>query len=276
MAATVDLSGKNVLITGGSLGLGFAAAQRCLEAGGRVVICARDSGRVREAVEQLQAVAGREKIEGVSADVTSLEQIEGALDRLESRFGAITSLIHAAAILGPIGEFTSLAPEEWLETLRVNLFGTFIVARQACTRMKKSGGRLVLFSGGGGGSALPNYTPYACSKVAVVRFTETIAREMAPYGIEVNALAPGLVATRLLAQSAAAGQLPPTQPVPPSLAAGAAAFLISDRAAGISGKFLAAPYDSWAGWPQHVDELRHSDIFTLRRIVPRDRGMDWQ
>jgi NAD(P)-dependent dehydrogenase (short-subunit alcohol dehydrogenase family) len=272
----VDLSGKNVLITGGSLGLGFAAAQRCLEANGRVVICARDSGKVREAVEKLQVIAGREKIEGLSADVTSSEQIDGALDLLESRFGTITSLIHAAAILGPIGEFTSLAPEEWLETLRVNLFGTFVVARQACARMKKSGGRLVLFSGGGGGSALPNYTPYACSKAAVVRFAETIAQEMAPYGIEVNALAPGLVATRLLAQSVAAGQLPPTQPVPPSLAAGAAAFLISDRAAGISGKFLAAPYDSWIGWPQHVGELRDSDLFTLRRIVPRDRGMDWQ
>jgi 3-oxoacyl-[acyl-carrier protein] reductase len=142
--------------------------------------------------------------------------------------------------------------------------------------MKKSGGRIMLFSGGGASAPLPDFTAYACSKAAVVRLVETVAREMTQYRIEINCLAPGLVATRMAAQAAAAGRAPNVEPVPASLGAEAAAFLISDLAAGISGKFVAAPYDEWRDWPAHLPELHDSDIFTLRRILPRDRGMNWQ
>jgi 3-oxoacyl-[acyl-carrier protein] reductase len=64
--------------------------------------------------------------------------------------------------------------------------------------------------------------------------------------------------------------------VPPTVGASAAAFLMSDAAKGITGKFVAAPYDVWDAWPKHLDVLQKTDVFTLRRIVPKDRGMDWQ
>jgi NAD(P)-dependent dehydrogenase (short-subunit alcohol dehydrogenase family) len=276
MGPSLDLSKKNILVTGGSRGLGFAVAQTCLQFGARVVICARDESRVREAVKELGRVAGPKAVRGVAADVGKCEQIDAALDVLESHFGALTSLVHAAAVQTPIGNITEVDPDEWLETVRIDLFGAFIATRQACLRMQPRGGRIVLFAGGGAASPRPNFTAYACSKAAVVRLAETAALEMAHQGIEVNVLAPGPVRTRLLEQAIGAGEHPAAEEVPASLGAGAAAFLISDRAAGITGKFVAAPHDGWQHWHDHLAELSASDIFTLRRILPRDRGMDWQ
>ncbi|HSP45435.1 MAG TPA: SDR family NAD(P)-dependent oxidoreductase, partial [Chthoniobacterales bacterium] len=149
---SVNLSGKNILVTGGSLGLGFATAQACLKAGARVVICARGEPDVRAAVNELKKAGN---VDGIRADVTSTRDIEAALDLVESRFGPLTSLVHAAAVPGPIGEFTGVKPDEWLETVRINLFGTFLTARQSCIRMKPRGGRIVLFSGGGAAGPLP-------------------------------------------------------------------------------------------------------------------------
>ena len=255
------------------MGLGFATAQACLKAGARVVICARGEPDVRAAVNELKKAGN---VDGIRADVTSTRDIEAALDLVESRFGPLTSLVHAAAVPGPIGEFTGVKPDEWLETVRINLFGTFLTARQSCIRMKPRGGRIVLFSGGGAAGPLPDFTAYACAKAGVARLAETIALEMAPYGIAVNCLAPGLVATRMMAQSVAAGHRTDKDPVPAALGAEAAAFMLSDEAEGITGKFVAAPHDGWREWPEHLPELNGTDIFTLRRIVPRDRGMDWQ
>lgn len=271
----VDLREKNILITGGSLGIGFACAQECLRAGGRIVICARDAAQVEIAVQELERI-GAGNVAGIAANVTNAASLGAALDLVESRFGAITSLVHAAAVQGPIGEITAVDPDEWLNAIRINLFGTFLAVRQTSERMKARGGRIVVFSGGGAAAPFPNYTAYACSKTGVVRFAETAAQELASYGIEINALSPGLVATRMLAQTLAAGQSPKVAPVSASVGAEAAAFLLSDAAAGITGKLLAAPHDGWRDWPKHLDELRDRDIFTLRRIVPRDRGLDWQ
>lgn len=274
MDARIDLSSKNLLVTGGSMGIGFAVAQECLRAGARVMICARDGSAVSAAVGQLKQLSGSQDVDGIAADVTDRLQIEKALDLLGSNFGPVTSLVHAAAVQGPIGEITAIDPDQWMETLRVDLFGTFLAVRQACERMKRTGGRIVVFSGGGATAPRQSFSAYACSKTGVVRLAETAAIEMAQYGIEINALAPGPVATRMLAKTLVAE--PAVTPVPATRAAAAAAFLISDLSRGITGKLVAAMHDGWSDWPLHVDELRGSDAFTLRRIVPRDRGMDWQ
>lgn len=283
------LDGKNVLITGGSLGIGLATARACLERGARVTIVARTSEQLAAAAAELAEIAGAPAIATASCDVSNNDDLPRVFDLAESRFGKIDSVVHAAGIYGPIGSITDVDPVAWFEAIRVNLFGTFLVARAACERMKKSGGgRIVLFSGGGASGPFPNYTAYATSKIAVVRFAETIALEMAPFDIEVNVLAPGFVPTRLHEQTLAAGEaagdafLETTRAqlekggVPASVPAATAAFLLSDRARGITGKFVAAPYDGWSDWPAHLAELQATDIFTLRRILPKERGMNWQ
>lgn len=288
MSKNLYLSNKNILITGGSLGIGFTTVQTCLSAGANVTICARNQEDVNKAIANLKE-QGYKNISGVKADVTSIEQVDQAFDELESTFGPVNSVIHAAGILGPIGNLTQVEPQEWFKTIEINLFGAFLVARQASLRLQKnSGGRIVLFSGGGAAYPFPNYSAYACSKVGVVRLTETIAQEMAPFNIAINCLGPGFVITRLHEQTLAAGELAGKDylektkteidkgGVSPTVGAQAAAFLISDNADGISGKFVAAPYDGWQEWGNHLEELQNNDIFTLRRILPKERGMDWQ
>jgi len=193
-------------------------------------------------------------------------------------------------VLGPIGPVVSVDPEAWWDAVRVNLFGTLLVARAACQRMisSRTRGSLVLMSGGGAASPFPRFTAYACAKVGVVRFTESLALEVLEHGIRVNCVAPGLVATRLHEQTLAAGAaaagsyLETTTAklkngaVPASVAARTAAFLLSPQSQGITGRFVAAPHDGWQAWPERMEQIRDSDLFTLRRIVPRDRGMDWQ
>jgi NAD(P)-dependent dehydrogenase (short-subunit alcohol dehydrogenase family) len=156
--------------------------------------------------------------------------------------------------------------------------------------MKHNGGRMAFFSGGGAASSFPNYSAYSCSKVGVVRLVENLAIELAPYEIELNCIAPGFVVTRLHEQTLAAGpervgaeffsqtrdKLENGGAISPEVGAHCAAFLISDNAKGITGRFVAAPYDGYTDWVDHLDRIRKSDLFTLRRIVPKDRGENWQ
>jgi NAD(P)-dependent dehydrogenase (short-subunit alcohol dehydrogenase family) len=270
------------------MGIGLECARTCLAAGARVLVCARGAGALAEAEQSLAQAAAPETIASAVADVSDAEAVDHLFDVFEQRFGRCHGVIHSAGVYGPIGAITELDPALWWDALRVNLFGTFLVARAAARRMKAAGGgRIALFAGGGAAAPFPNYTAYASSKVAVARLTETIAQELAP-DVEVNCIAPGFVATRLHRQTLEAADragsafLQKTRAelerggVPASVGAAAAAFLVSESAAGITGKFVAAPYDAYLEWPSHLDELRDTDIFTLRRILPRERGMDWQ
>lgn len=285
----VDLNNKRIVVTGGSMGIGLACAEACLQAGASVMIAARNEIPLRETAKQLKA-KGFTKVFSYGVDVSHPEEVELFLDQAVKQMGGLDGVIHSAGIYGPIGPVPDVNPSQWLDAMQVNLFGSFVVARQACQIMRKrGGGRIVLLSGGGAATPFPNYTAYACSKAAVVRLTETLAMEVQSLGIEVNCLAPGFVATRLHEQTLKAGAkfagqefLDKTKAemakggVPATVGASCAAFLVSDAAKGITGKFVAAPYDGWAKWPEHLEELKKTDIFTLRRILPKERGMDWQ
>jgi len=270
------------------MGIGLACAEACLGSGANVLICARTEGPLNQALEVLRK-KGFSEVESRVADVTRQDQVDAVFQAAITRFGGLEGVIHCAGIYGPIGAVMEVDPGEWFDAIRVNLFGTFLVARQASQVLKhRGGGRIVLFSGGGAATPFSNYTAYACGKVGVVRLTETLAQEMQPFNVEINCIAPGFVVTRLHQQTLAAGEragkafLENTKRqiesggVPASVGAGAAAFLMSDAAKGITGKFVAAPYDGWDAWPKHLDVLQKTDVFTLRRIVPKDRGMDWQ
>ena len=283
-----ELTGRIAVVTGGSTGIGLACAEELARAGASVVLCARGAVQL-EAAARAVAKEGARRVRVVSADVSVPDDVDRVFDAADE-WGGATAIVHAAAILGPIGPMVSVDPGKWFDALRVNLFGTHLVVREGARRMIDRGqqGAVVLFSGGGGGYAFPNYSAYACSKVAVVRLAETLAEELAPYGIRVNCLAPGFVATRMHEATLRAGDAAGREYLlrtkaelerggtPASLAARATRFLLSARAAGITGRFVSAPWDDWEHWPEHIAELDGSDLFTLRRIVPRDRGKDWQ
>jgi NAD(P)-dependent dehydrogenase (short-subunit alcohol dehydrogenase family) len=283
------LRARCVVVTGGSMGIGYACAEAIVAAGGQVLIAARGEAALAEAAERLSATGRADAVAARQCDVSDAAAVDALFDEAVARFGRVDGVVHAAAVLGPIGSVTDVAPEEWLDALRTDLFGAFLVVRAAAARMKQGGGgRIVLLSGGGATSAFPNYSAYACSKAGVVRLAETAAQELAPWNIGVNALAPGFVATRMHEATLAAGEragrayLERTRQelagggVPPELAADAAIFLLSDASAGITGRLYAAAWDNLDEWARRREEIAASEFFTLRRVVPRDRGEDWQ
>ena len=270
------------------MGLGLSCAAEILRLGSTVVLYARSETALERARATLTADApGR--VHAIAGDVTDAAGLERLFDAAEAVGGSL-SVVHAAAVLSAIGPVIDVEADAWWETVRVNLLGTFLVLQAACRRLVRRGlpGSIVLFSGGGATAAFPNYTAYACGKVGVVRLAETLAQEMAPHGVRVNCVAPGFVATRMHAATLEAGAAAGSEylhrterelragGVPPEVAARAVAFLLSDAAEGITGRLLAAVHDDWARWPEHRSELEGSDLFTLRRIVPRDRGLAWQ
>jgi NAD(P)-dependent dehydrogenase (short-subunit alcohol dehydrogenase family) len=289
VAAAGELAGRTVLITGGSMGIGLACAEAALQAGAGVAIAARGEEQLAAAHARLQQLAGAQRVSAHRCDVSDADAVAALVDTVAERCGGLDGVVHAAAVIGPIGTVLDIEPAEWLDTVRSNLYGSFLVVRAAASVMKgRGGGRIVLLSGGGATSAFPNYSAYASSKAAVVRLVETAAIELAPFGIAINALAPGFVATRMhdatIAAGARAGEayLERTRAelaaggVPPELPGAAAVFLLSGRSEGISGRLFAAPWDDAGEWFRRSGEIAGSDLFTLRRIVPRDRGGTWQ
>jgi NAD(P)-dependent dehydrogenase (short-subunit alcohol dehydrogenase family) len=280
-----SLEGRRILVTGGSRGIGRACAERVLAAGARVTIAARHAGTLEQARGALASDFG-DAVSARPVDVSDGDAVEALVGAAVDVMGGLDGVVHAAGVVGPIGPTVEQSPDAWWEAIRVNLFGTLAVVR-ASARVMEPGGRMVVLSGGGAASPFPNYSAYAASKAAVVRLVETLAVELAGR-VEINALAPGFVATDLhqatlkAGPAAGAAYLERTRRelaeggVPPELAGRAAVFLLSDRARGITGRLVAAPWDEWWRWPERLDELAGGDLFTLRRIVPGDRGATWQ
>jgi len=265
--------------------------------GANVVICARDAevlGKTEaELKERLMAsepgAPGRlrpQKILAKACDVSSEEQVKELVDFALSELGSLDILINNAGVYGPMGPTESVSLSEWRRALDINLYGVLIPARAVIPHFKRAGrGKIIILSGGGATNPLPNISAYAASKAAVARLMETLAEELRPFHVDVNGIAPGALATRLVDEVLAAGpdKVGPAfyeknkkwkaeGATPLDLGAGLAVYLASSESDGITGKLISAQWDPWARLHEHRDELAGSDIYCLRRIVPEDRG----
>lgn len=287
-----ELTGRNAIVTGGSRGLGLEIARRFLEAGlSGLAICAREEAVLLAATDELSRLAGSgQLVVGIPADVSRPEGAEEVCRRALEAFGQIHILVNNAGVYGPMGRLEEVDFEEWQATMAINVLGPAMMCRRLLPHFRAHKyGKIIQLSGGGATSPMPNFTAYAASKTAVVRLMESLDREAAADGIEVNCLAPGLLDTRLLDQVLEAGPGKAGEAyyqrmleakrsgktVSPSLAADLAVFLASDAGRGIRGKLVSAQWDRYRDWPDHVEELAASDAYTLRRIVGRDRKMEW-
>jgi NAD(P)-dependent dehydrogenase (short-subunit alcohol dehydrogenase family) len=191
-------------------------------------------------------------------------------------------------VYGPKGAIEDADWSQWTRAIEINLFGSVLPARALIPHFTARGyGKVVQLSGGGATGPLPGLSAYAASKAAVVRFAETLAEELREHRVDVNAIAPGALNTRMLDEVLSAGaervgedfyrraiEQQKSGGVPLRKGAELAVFLGSPASDGITGKLLSAVWDPWADLPEHLVELE-SDVYTLRRIVPGDRGLDW-
>ena len=284
------LEGKRILITGASEGLGYAVAERCLVEGASVAICARSPERIERAGAALRASAREgQRVVATVADVSNPQQVKALVANAARELGGLDGLVNNAGIYGPKGLIEEVDWGEWARAIEINLMGTVLPCREVLPIFRSRGsGKIVNLSGGGATAPLPRISAYAASKAAVVRFTETLAEELRGTGIDANSVAPGALNTRLLDEVLAAGPdkvgksfydraLKQKSDGGAPLEKGAAlcAFLLSGESDGINGRLLSAVWDPWADLPARRAELAESDIYTLRRIVPKDRGRNW-
>lgn len=287
---TAVLAGRAAIVTGGSHGLGLEIARAFVTAGARVVVCARDTEALDRARADLESVAAHaDAVATIAADVSDPESVERLVAFAVERFSQIHVLVNNAGVYGPKGLVEEVSWDEWEHAVRVNLFGSVLCSRAVLPHFRANGyGKIVQLSGGGATSPLPRLSAYAASKAAVVRFAETLAEELRGTGTDVNAVAPGALNTRLLDEVLDAGpdrvgesfyeralEQRSAGGTPLDLPARLVVFLASAASDGITGKLISAPWDPWAEFPGHIEDLRTSDVYTLRRIVPADRGLSW-
>jgi NAD(P)-dependent dehydrogenase (short-subunit alcohol dehydrogenase family) len=281
------LKDKVSIITGGSQGIGKAIARAFAGEGSHIVINARTASDLKAAKREIEG-AGDVRVEVFPADVSRPENAAELIAFTLTEFGNINTLVNCAGIQGPIGMITDIDSDRWLQSININLYGTFLCIKAVLpVMMKNGGGKIINFSGGGSVSPRPRFSAYSASKAAVVRLTETIAEEVKDYHIDINAVAPGAVNTRLLDEVLSAGSAAGDAEmkkalkqkreggVPPEKVAELAVFLASPASDGLSGRLISLPWDDWKGIPGRLGQVMSSDVYAVRRIVPKDRGYDW-
>jgi 3-oxoacyl-[acyl-carrier protein] reductase len=287
----MELLEKKAIITGASTGLGKAIAEEFVREGAHIVICARNLKKLKETENYLKKLCSKPNqiVDSVSCDISKKDEVEQFFSYAKNLLFGLDILVNNAGIYGPIGESEKVDFNLWAESISINLLGPFYLSQLALIHFKvQKSGKIINISGGGATSPLPNISSYAAAKAGIVCLTETLAKEVQPYGIDINAIAPGALNTKLLDQVIEAGsekvgksfyqkalQQQKSGGAPLEKGAKLCVFLASDRSTGITGKLISAIWDPWETLGKHTKQLSSSDIYTLRRIIPEDRGKKW-
>lgn len=282
------LKDRNAIITGASRGFGCAIAARLRQEGANVLLVSRSVEALLDAKRKIGCTEDS-AVYVYPIDLRDERAPKRIIEVANTLWPKLDILVNNAAILGPIGPFQENNWTEWRNTIETNLLAP-VALTQLALKWMRSGedGTIINISGGGAAGPRPGFSAYACSKTALVRFTEGVAAEVAGRGIRVNCVAPGVMNTEMLKQIILAGrERSGDQEYQRALAADSnseaikravelVVFLASPESRGITGRFISAVWDQWMDLGSRVGELHDSDIYTLRRIIPSDRGKVWQ
>jgi NAD(P)-dependent dehydrogenase (short-subunit alcohol dehydrogenase family) len=289
----LTLEGKRAIVTGASHGLGRVISEALLREGASILVCARGAEDLERTFKKLeQATPGR--VHAKVCNVANESEVDALVRHAESILGGVDILVANAGVYGPKGCIEDVDWADWVQAIQINLIGTVYCCRAFLPLLKKaslgktSHSKVLILSGGGATKPLPFLSAYAASKAGIVRFGETLAEEVKPYQVDVNMVAPGALNTRLLNEVLDAGpdkvgetfyqaalRQQESGGTPLELGADLCVFLASAAADGVTGRLFSAQWDPWRRLGDFSDELNGSDIYTLRRIVPEDRGKNW-
>lgn len=287
------LENKKAIITGADQGLGKEIAVEFLKQGASVCICSRDEGKLEEAAKELKNYKRKsgQQVIFKRADICITEDLDALYAFALQKFDTLHCVVNNAGIQGPIGDTAKVSWEGIEDVVRINLLGTLYSMRKAVSVFREQGtkGRIINLSGGGATGPRENFMGYAIAKTGVVRATEIMAKETEKDDIFINAIAPGAMNTRMLDEILSAGEDVLGKKVyeqalsqkekggtSPERAAALVAYLASEKAGRMSGRLISAVWDGWENFDAHEKEIEGSDLYTLRRIVPKDRGFEWE
>jgi NAD(P)-dependent dehydrogenase (short-subunit alcohol dehydrogenase family) len=268
----------NIVVTGSSSGIGRALAGHLLAQGHQVWGLARS--------DQTDFARSHPGFRFSRCDVADWPGIERTAAEVAAAWPHTDGLVTCAGLQGELGAALAVDPVKWSATIRANLDGTYFALRGFAGLLRRSRrAKIICLSGGGASKARANFSAYAAAKTGVVRLVETIAEESRGQALDINAIAPGAINTRLTDEVVAlgpkiVGQAEYDTAVKQKATGGGSLdralglidFLLSEKSDGITGRLLAAPWDAWEGLGAHRDALAKSDVYQLRRILPEERG----
>jgi len=262
-----------IVITGSNTGIGRILSERILHDGHHVWGIARSE-------QKNKYLDFPDTFETSMCDVSDWQELEKISHTIESKWRYIDAIIACAGIQGAIGRTLTIDPIQWRDTVNINLIGTFNTIRAFNSLFKDSTRRpkIICFSGGGGTKARPQFSAYGTSKTGIIRLVETIAKEEADRGIDINCVAPGAINTRLtdeviLKGPSLVGEKEYAAAIEQKRQGGQSIdktmdlilWLLSAKSDGVSGKILSAQWDSWDS--QNIENLKNPELYTLRRTT---------
>ena len=222
---------------------------------------------------------GPERVLRFELDIRSKEHVDDVVARVVEQCGTIDVLVNCTGILGPVGPTLQVSAADWVKAIEINLIGSFYLTQAVLPLMLRRGsGKIIHFSGGGAAYGRPYFTAYGASKAALVRFVESLAGELREAHIDVNAIAPGPVHSRMweelraVVSTAGPGAIEDIRRmdqdggVSPELAANLALFLASDLSNGLTGRLISAVHDRWQTFEERIAQIANSEAGTLRRV----------
>jgi 3-oxoacyl-[acyl-carrier protein] reductase len=283
------MQSKNAIITGASQGLGLAIAKSFIQNNINVLICARDISKLKTVQKDLAPFANNSKIYIKQTDVSKESDIKDLYKYAFEVFDQVHVLINNAGIYGPMGAIESLNFDLVKECMDINFYGSVLMCKHIVPHFKKNKYGKIIQLGGAGFAPTPYLTPYASSKAAIIRFINSLSKDLEQYNVYANSIAPGLSDTQMLDQVLEAGKekvgedfynrmlkaKTENKTVPFDYACKLCLFLASDKSLGITGKHISAFWDKYENWSEHINEIKDSDIWTMQRITGKERNITW-
>ena len=193
----MSIQGKSALVTGAGRGLGKSIARAYASRGMRVMMLSLSGDELERSANEIRQTTGGEILYR-SGDVSNQDDVSRTVEAMMNRFGTVDVLVNNAGIIGPARFIEDADPQSWNRTLRVNLDGLYLCSRAVLPAMKmQQGGKIINIVSGLGEMPFPRFCAYAVSKAGAIQFTRSIASEMQPWNIQVNAIDPGVMDTSM-------------------------------------------------------------------------------
>jgi 3-oxoacyl-[acyl-carrier protein] reductase len=273
-------------ISGASGFVGLMLTEHLASKGKDLLLSGRDINRLQELVQNLSTRYPNQHFRAFQCDLASPEVWKSAIEAFNGY--SVREYINCSGTQGQLGSSAEISYEEMNTVFNVNLFSSIFFTNYFANSLKENDKLSIIhFSGGGSTSARPLFMSYSLSKTSLLRFIENFAEESPNENIVINAIAPGVMPSKMQTEVVENEALHDSkdfitsrkslsnQTYDSTKLLRLCDFLLSDKARGITGKLISAEWDNWAEWPNNLEELKNTDLYTLRRITGRDRGQLW-